>query len=54
MDLTTVAIYTICNDLLIPIGPKEHSCMLLSNFSPFGVKLQGHFTNWSVRYVRPD
>jgi hypothetical protein len=24
MDLTTVAIYTICNDLLIPIGHREH------------------------------
>ena len=34
MDLMTVAVYTICNDLLIPIGHKEHSCMLLSNFSP--------------------
>ena len=24
MDLTTLAIYTICNDLLIPIGHREH------------------------------
>ena len=52
MALTTVAVYTICDDLLISIGRKEHSCVLLSNFPPFGVKLQEHFTNWSVRSIK--
>ncbi|MDE0481486.1 MAG: hypothetical protein OXI67_02790 [Candidatus Poribacteria bacterium] len=30
MDLTTVAVYTVSDDLLIPIGHKEHPCRLLT------------------------
>ena len=30
MDLMTVTVYTISDDLLIPIGHKEHPCLLLT------------------------
>lgn len=48
MDLTTVAVYTISDDLLIPIGHKEHPCLFLTFHH---LQRCSKIANWSVRYA---